>query len=453
MKDEELLTDAHDRALSYLSAAPARRVFPDRAALDNLAAFDEALSAAGRPGDDTIALLDRAGSPATVVSNGPNYYGFVVGGTMPVARAADTIMSAWDQTASGFVTSPAAEAIEKAAGRWVLDLLDLPRAASLFFGTSSGSCAIALLAAARHRLLANAGWDVERDGLTGAPQLRVVVSEKIHVTVLKALRLLGFGDAQIVRAPVDHFGRVDPACLPPVDSRTILCLQAGEVNTGEFDPFDRIIPWAKAAGAWVHVDGAFGLWARATRDRRHLTAGVDAADSWAVDGHKWLNTPYDGAIGICRDRDALHAAMNADAVYAPGSADTPTNQGIEFSRRARGVPVWAVLRTMGRDGLDRFFTASCDLAAGLGDALRDAGFEVLNPVCLNQVLVRLDTDERTQAIIDRVAGDGLVWFGATRWQDRVAFRLSVANWQTEARHIEFLVGLLRAAKQELDNSV
>lgn len=267
MNDEaRLMSNADARAAAYLAGVGQRRVYPDEAALTGLSAFDEALFQTGRSSAETLALLDERGSPATTASNGPNYYGFVIGAALPVAAAAERLLIAWDQCASSYVNSPAAAAIEKVAGRWVLDVLDLPREGAVGFGTSAAACGLACLVAARRSLLARQGWDLDRDGLHGAPEVRVVVSETVHMTVLKALRLLGFGMGRIARAPVDALGRVDPEQqLPPLDDRTILCLQAGEVNTGEFDPFAAIVPRAKAAGCWIHIDGTFGMWARAAR--------------------------------------------------------------------------------------------------------------------------------------------------------------------------------------------
>lgn len=279
-------------------------------------------------------------------------FGFVIGASLPATPAAERLALAWDQCASSAVNSPAAAAIEKAAARLVLEALALPRESAVGFGTSATACGLACLTAGRRTLLARAGWDFDHDSLTGAPEIRVVVPETVHVTVLKALRVLGFGTGRLVRAPCDAHGRVDPERLPPLGDRTILCLQAGEVNTGEFDPFADLIPRAKAAGAWVHVDGAFGLWARASGPARRLTDGVEDADSWTTDGHKWLNTPYDGAMAICRDAGALAAAMNADAVYSQAEPDAQKNLTLEFSRRARGLPIWAALRTLGRTGVE-----------------------------------------------------------------------------------------------------
>jgi glutamate/tyrosine decarboxylase-like PLP-dependent enzyme len=254
---------------------------------------------------------------------------------------------------------------------------------------------------------------------------------------------MGFGTRNIQIAPVDERARIDPERLPKLDDRTILCLQAGEVNTGEFDQFDTLIEIARSAGAWVHVDGAFGLWARANPSTQDLTNGVGGADSWTTDGHKWLNTPYDGAVGICRDADALAGAMNSDAVYATSSADSQKNLGIEFSRRARGIPIWAVLRTLGKNGVAELVERHCRQARMLAEGLQQAGFEVLNRVILNQVLVRANTDEQTIELREKAIASGKIWFGPTVWQDRPAFRLSVSSWRTTDADIEAAIALLR----------
>lgn len=305
----------------------------------------------------------------------------------------------------GYDNSPVAATIEKVAARWLLDVLDLPRESAVGFGTSATACALTCLSAARRSLLARLGWDFDRDGLIGAPEIKVVISETVHITARKALRLLGFGTARLIVAPTDVHGRIAPDRLPELDGRTILCLQAGEVNTGEFDPFVPLIEAARRANAWVHVDGAFGLWARAS-SRRALTDGIEGADSWTTDGHKWLNTPYDGAVAIYRDAEALSQAMNADAIYATASADAQTNLTLEFSRRARGIPIWAALRTLGREGVAALVDRHCDKAGWLADRLREGGLDVLNRVVLNQVLVRCGDDERTARIRSIVLDTG-----------------------------------------------
>jgi glutamate/tyrosine decarboxylase-like PLP-dependent enzyme len=447
MDEHELLKDADRRAHVFLNSVDTRRVFPDANALSGLDAFDEALPEQGQSPFDVLRLLDESGTPATTASNGPRYFGFVIGATLPAAAAAERLMSAWDQCASTYDNSPAAATIERIAARWVLDVLDLPRESAVGFGTSATACTLVAIAAARRALLARKGWDFDADGLTGAPEVRVVISELAHITVKKALRVLGFGMKRVIVAPVDSHGRVDPERLPALDDMTILCLQAGEVNTGEFDPFSALIPRAKAVGAWVHVDGAFGLWARAS-SKASLTDGIDGADSWTTDGHKWLNTPYDGAMAICRDASALAAAMNSDAVYLSGAHDAQKNLNLEFSRRPRGIPIWAALRSLGRSGVASMVDRHCAQATRIAEGLRAGGYHVLNRVLINQVLIRADTDEQTVAIMKAAQASGEVWFGATVWQSRPAFRISVSSWRTRDEHVEALIALLCALRQD-----
>lgn len=448
MNELRLLEDADGRARSYLAGVADQRVFPDGDAVAALAGFDEPLPEAGLPDDGTLDLLDRIGSAATVVSNGPRYFGFVIGATLPAAAAAERMVLAWDQCASSFDSSPVAAKLEAVAAGWVLDALDLPRDSAVGFGTSASACALSCLSAARRTLLARQGWDFDADGLAGAPEIRVVVSRTIHITMKKALRLLGFGMSRLIEAPTDQFGRIDPGRLPDLDDRTILCLQAGEVNTGEFDPFADVIPRARKAGAWVHVDGAFGLWARASANSRDLTAGIENADSWTTDGHKWLNTPYDGAMAICRDADALAAAMNSDAAYATASKDSQKNLALEFSRRPRGVAIWAALRSLGRDGVAAMVDRHRAQARRLAEGLREAGFDVLNRVVLNQVLARMESDAETAAFREAACATGDIWFGPTIWEGRPAFRLSVSSWRTTDADIDRAVALLSRLKRE-----
>ena len=442
MNEDQLLQEADRRARDYVAGADARRVFPTEQAIAALSAFDEPLPEQGFPAAETIALMDNIGSPATVASNGPNYFGFVIGASLPVAAAAERLAIAWDQCASTEDGSPAAYAIERQASRWLLDILDLPCSSAVAFGTSATACGLSCLAAARADLLARQGWDVVNDGLYGAPEVKVVVPASTHVTVRKALQVLGFGWNRVIKAPVDDKGRILPELLPEMDANTLLILQAGEVNTGEFDDFASVIPRAKAAGAWVHVDGAFGLWARAAPQLRHLTLGVEGADSWTTDGHKWLNTPYDGAMAVCRDPQALARVMNSDAAYSSASADAQKNLTLEFSRRARGIPIWAALRSLGKTGVEDLVTRHHAQAARIGVALGEAGFEVLNRVVLNQVLVRGTDDAATLAILAQVQNSGRSWFGGTVWQDRPAFRISLSSFRTEERHVDQLIDLL-----------
>lgn len=448
MNELELLAQADARGRRYTETNSDRRVFPSNEAIAALTVFDEPLPEYGSPSEYTLKLLDDVGSPATTASNGPHYFGFVIGASLPAAAAAERLMLAWDQCASTFDNSPVSATLERVAAGWILDALDLPRDSAVGFGTSATACTLTALVAARRELLAREDWDFDRQGLNGAPEIKVVVSELVHITVKKALRVLGFGLNQIVYAPVDAQGRVDAARLPLLDERTILCLQAGEVNTGAFDPFEQIIPRAKKAGAWVHVDGAFGLWARAS-SLVHMTQGIELADSWTTDAHKWLNTPYDCAMTICRDARALAEAMNSDAAYSCASVDAQKNLTLEFSRRPRGIPVWAALRSLGRKGIAELVEQHCLQARRIGDGLAQIGFELLNQVTLNQVLFRCLTDAQTLAVRAAVQASGEAWFGGTVWQGRPAMRISVSSWRTQDVDVEALLALIARVVRQI----
>ncbi len=450
MSHTDLLLDASHRALRYVQSLEERRVFPSKVALENLHEFNEPMPENGADSADILHLLDTVGSPATVASAGPNYFGFVIGSTLPGADAAERLALAWDQCASGEANSPVAHTIEHIAAQWVLELLDLPSESVVGFGTSATACSLSCIATARRTLLEKVGWDIEMKGLSNAPEIKVVVSEKVHVTILKTLRILGFGQQHITHVECDAHGRIKPEAIPMLDERTILCLQAGEVNTGEFDPFATIIPGAKEKGAWVHIDGAFGLWARVSDKLRYHTDGVDQADSWTTDGHKWLNTPYDGAMAICRHASATGKTLNADAVYAKSGYEAQKSLTLEFSRRARGIPIWAALKQLGRSGLTTMIDRHCMLASEIAKGLSDSGYEVINRVCLNQVLVRCTDDEKTVKVMNAAQQSGKTWFGPSVWQDRPAFRISVSSWRTEKAHAQKLVALMAEFAKQFD---
>ena len=446
MTQPQTLADlANSYANEYLSGIDTRRVFPSPDAIQRLDDLGGKLPAAPSDPRETLKLLHDIGAPATTASNGPNYFGFVIGATLPVANAAERLALAWDQCASSAVNSPVMAYIERTAARWLLEILDLPRHSGVGFGTSATACGLGCLAAARLHLLTAAGWDLDRHGLRGSPQIRIVVPDTLHVTVKKAMRLLGFGIDDIVVVATDDFGRMDPGQIPELDPRTILVLQAGEVNTGEFDRFAEIIPAAKKAGAWVHVDGAFGLWARASRSLAELTVGVEGADSWTTDGHKTLNTPYDGAVAICRDADLLARTMNAEAAYAPSEPDAQKNLTLEFSRRARGLGFWSVMRSLGRSGIEDLVDGYHRHAQTVADGCRALNIEVLNRIAFNQVLCRLDTPEATIQFIEDIQRDGQVWFGQTLWQGQPAFRISVSSWRTDKVAVERLLDAIDRA--------
>jgi len=444
--ENNLMMDADARATTYRQSVKTRRVYPDMDEIAALGGFDEALPEDPSDAQAMLAKLDDLGSPATSVSTGPHYLGFVLGGVLPAAAAADRMVAAWDQCASSHTNSPVAAKLEAIAGRWVLDILDLPRSSAVGFGTSATACGLSCFAAARRALLARQGWDLDEEGLVGAPEIKVVVSDISHITIFKALRILGFGKRHLLVAKTDARGRIDPETLPPLDDKTILCLQAGEVNAGDFDPFIPLIKKAQSAGAWVHVDGAFGLWARATKTHRHLTEGLELADSWTTDGHKWLNTPYDSAMAIAKDGDAFARALNADAVYATAETHAQTNLTLEFSRRARGIPIWAVLKTLGRRGVSEMVERHCRQAQMLAKGIDGKnGIKVLNTVALNQVLCTTTGDETPADFTARMNATGKLWFGQTVWRGKPAFRLSVSSWRTTDADIERAISVLTDA--------
>jgi glutamate/tyrosine decarboxylase-like PLP-dependent enzyme len=428
----DLLDEAARRALRYLDALDARAVAAQPEALARLSQFNELLPADPRPAVETLRRLDEIGSPATMASAGGRYFGFVTGGSLPVSVASHWLATAWDQNAALHVGSPAAAVLEAVALRWVLDVLGLPASAAGAFVTGATLANTTALAAARDTVLRRAGWDAAADGLFGAPPVTVVVGEEVHPTLTKALGLLGLGRSRVLRVPVDGQGRMRADALPAISGPAIVCMQAGNVNTGAFDPFDEIVDAAHAAGAWVHVDGAFGLWAAASPTLAPLVAGAGRADAWATDCHKWLNVPYDCGLAIVREAGDLRAAMAVSADYLPadGERRDPADYTPELSRRARGVDVWAALRTLGRSGLAELVERCCRHARRFAAELRAAGFEVLNDVVLNQVLVSLGDAETTRAVIADVQADGTCWCGATRWQGRTAMRISVSSWAT-----------------------
>ena len=435
-------------AAEYLAGLPTRSVAPTPAALARLHSLDRPFP--DGPADPTAVLeeLHAVGSPATMATAGGRFFGFVVGGSLPAALAASWLAAAWDQDAGLAVLAPGAAAFEEVALRWLLDALGLPPDCAGGFVTGATMANFTALAAARHAVLRRAGWDVEADGLFGAPPIGVVVGEEVHISVLKALGLLGLGRTRVTRVPTDPLGRIRADRLPPLDDRTIVCLQAGNVNTGACDPVRDICPAAHARGAWVHVDGAFGLWAAAAPARAHLVAGIAAADSWALDAHKWLNVPYDSGVALCRDGAALRAAMATQAAYLlQGTGREPDEYTPELSRRARGVEIWAALAALGRSGLADLVERCCRHAARFAAGLSAAGHEILNEVTLNQVLVRFGDDATTRRVIAALQADGTCWCGGTVWQGRTAMRISVSSWATTEQDVEHsLAAMIRIAR-------
>jgi len=444
----DLLDDASGRARRYLAALDSRAVAPSPEALAALARFDGPLPERASSPDRVLAELDELGSPATVASAGRRYFGFVTGGSLPVTVAASWLASAWDQNAGLVACSPIGAKLEQVALDWLKDLFHLPRDSGGGFVTSATAANFSALAAARHALLARAGWDVEAQGLFGAPPITVVVGEEVHASVQKALSMVGLGRERVARVPCDAQGRMLREKMPPITERTIVCVQAGNVNTGAFDPVAEICEHVRSRGAWVHVDGAFGLWAAAAPARAHLARGIENADSWATDAHKWLNVPYDSGLVLTRHADSLRAALSVGAAYlAQGEARIPYQYTPDFSRRARGVEVWAALRQLGRAGLEDLIERTCRLAEAFAAGLSRKGFPVLNDVVLNQVLVSFGSPERTREVIARVQSEGTCWCGGTIWQGHTAMRISVSSWATTAADVDrSLAAIVRAAE-------
>lgn len=453
-QDGAILEYTASRSLDYLRRVAQRNVIAQWSSGELRRLLGGPLSTDGQPDLTVIDALANAGEHATIASTGPRYFGFVVGGNLPAALAADWLVSAWDQNAAVYVMSPLAAVVEEITAGWLREIAGLPATMSVGFTTGCQMASFTGLAAARHRVLERAGWDVEGNGLFGAPPIDVLIGDEAHYTIVMALRLLGLGGTRLRRIATDGQGRMrSDALRAALDSGRgpcIVCAQAGNVNTGAFDPLDAIADAAKDRGAWLHVDGAFGLWAAASPEYATLTHGIARADSIATDGHKWLNVPYDCGIVFCADSAAHRAAMSLQAAYIVGSSGErdPHEFVPEESRRARAVPVYAALRSLGRDGFARLIERCCRHARRFAEGLRAAGYEVLNDVVLNQVLVSFGDPERTRRTIAAIQQEGTCWCGGTVWQGHTAMRISVSSWRTTDEDIErSLEAILRTAAQ------
>lgn len=449
---ENLLTGTTRHAIKFLESLEQRKVFPTPEAIEQLNSFYEPLPSQSMKPEEVINILNNLGTPALVANAGGRYFGFVIGGSLPAALAANWLAGAWDQNAFSNSSSPLAAALEEISLKWIAEALVLPSDCGGAFVTGATMANFSGLAAARHKVLEDMGWDVENDGLFGAPPIKVVVGEEAHSTLFKALGLLGLGRKRVLTVPVDGQGRMKAEALPPLDKSTIVCIQAGNVNTGAFDPAEEICAIAHAAGAWVHVDGAFGLWALATPNKAHLAAGFKNADSWATDAHKWLNVPYDSGVVLVRNPKHLYKAMSISATYLPeGMKKEPFHYTPETSRRARGIESWAALKSLGRLGLIELIERNCRFARLFAERLRAEGYEILNEVQLNQVLVSFGSAEITGKVIAAIQADGTCWCGGTTWQGHVAMRISVSSWCTTEEDVEqSLAAMLRIATEIVD---
>jgi glutamate/tyrosine decarboxylase-like PLP-dependent enzyme len=445
----DVLALAADRAQQYVRTAGHRKVAPSESDMAALAELHEPFpSSPGEP-REVIARLDKLGSPATVTTTGGRYFGFVNGGMLPAALAANWLAGAWNQNAALRAMSPVAAELEEVVLRWVCEALELPADCAGGLVTCATMANFTALATARHALLAREGWNVIEDGVFGAPPIEVVVGAEVHASILKALSLAGFGRKRVTTIEADSQGRMRKDKLPRLSKRAIVCIQAGNVNTGAFDPPEEICAWAHEQGAWVHVDGAFGLWARVSPRYEHLTRGFEKADSWATDAHKWPNVGYDSGLAIVRDGAALRASMGITAAYLePGSRREPMHHTPEASRRARGVELWAALKSLGRSGLCALIERTCAHAQRFAQGLREAGFAVLNDVVINQVLVSFGSPDVTREVIRRIQEDGTCWCAGTIWQGKTAMRISVSSWATTEEDVQrSLTAMIRIARE------
>jgi glutamate/tyrosine decarboxylase-like PLP-dependent enzyme len=433
-----LIAEAARRSGSYLANAAHRSIAAPANAVAALDAFRRPLQDEPVDARAVLAELDALGSPATTIQGQGRYFGYVNGGLDPAAHAAAILAGTWDQNVGAHIMTPIATTLDEVAGEWVVDALGLPSSAQASFNAGATIANLTGIIAARDALYAKQGWDVGHDGLAGAPALRIIVGNEIHASALKALRLAGLGTGGLERIPTDSNGAIIADAFPTdTDDATLVLLQAGNVNTGHSDPFTRIIPGVRERGGWVHVDGAFGLWAAASPEHRHLVAGVEFADSWATDAHKWLNAPYDSGILIVRDPATAVRSMSTDAAYLnTGETAPPFQRGIQMSQRARGVETWAVLASHGKTGLADLIDRSIGHAQHFAHALTGAGAAILAPVVLNQVLVAFGDDATTNAVIAAVQAEGTLWAGGTVWHGKHAMRLSVSDAATTRDDID-----------------
>lgn len=448
-RDKAIYQQVMRYASDYLDTVRDRSVYPTDDALARLSELDEMMPDHPETAEMVLQMLHEIGSPATVAQGGGRYFGFVNGGVIPLALAARLLADVWDQNAGLFVMSPIASKLEALCEHWLVDLFGLPDDTSAGFVSGTSTATMVGLLIGRNELLKQQGWDVSERGLFGAPPIRVVTSEQAHSTVRKALAIIGIGQAQIDRISADEQGRFDASQLPELDNNTLVILQAGNVNSGAFDPFTDICEKANRAGAWVHIDGAFGLWAAASTSTKHLTDGIALADSWSVDGHKTLNTPYDSGIVLCKDRSAMVSALQATGAYMQFSDNRDGMLYVpEMSRRARGIEMWALLKSLGRQGIDTMIAQLCDRARLFATLLQEHNFRILNEVVFNQVVVACETPELTQTTLRNIQRDGTCWCGGSHWHGEPVIRVSVCSWVTTEDDVRVSVEAFVRAYQQ-----
>jgi glutamate/tyrosine decarboxylase-like PLP-dependent enzyme len=451
MKEYKILDLAKKYATKYLDELPGRRVFPDEKSLKELEKLVVPLPDSSTNPREVLEILNKIGSRNTVASNGGRYFGFVFGGTLPVSLAANWLASAWDQNAVFKISSPIATQLEKVAGSWLLNLFGLPPKSAVGFVTGTTMANFCGVLASRYSIYKRMGWDIKSRGMHNAPSIRVIAGEEIHASMLRALQFAGFGSESLIKVPTDDEGRIIAKKIPTLDESTLICLQAGNVNTGAIDPIKDICLSAKEKGAWVHVDGAFGLWGRVLPGKSNLIEGCDLADSWAIDLHKWLNVPYDSGVIICKEPKILQDALSVSAAYLPESNEPdPYFYTPEMSRRARGIETWAALYSLGRKGVVDLIERCCTYAELFAANLKNAGFQVLNAITLNQVLVSFGDPALTNRIIKKIQNSGTSWCGGTVWKGITAMRISISSWITTEKDIEKCsASIIKIANKEI----
>ncbi len=446
--NEKLFNYVLEAAKEFENGFDDNPVVPGIDAVKNIDQFDEPTPTTGTDALDVIKMLHEIGTPATTLSRSGRFFGFVVGGTLPVAQASSWLTTAWDQNAALTMLGYTAAKLEQVSRKWILDMLDLPPDAAMGFVSGATMAGFTALTSARQKLYKNMGYDLRKSGLKNAPDLRVIVSADIHTTNIAALNYMGIGRDELEFAPVDAQGKIITEELPAMDDRTIVIIQAGNINSGAFDDFTKICGLARRAGAWVHVDGAFGGWIKVSKTRGKMAKGMELADSWSIDCHKWLNVPYDSAIAICRDRSAMMEAFTISASYLLTDGERiPNNFTPELSRRARGIDVWAALKYLGRDGFGELIDRCCDYANWFAGELSRTGFTIMNDVVINQVVFCLNDndDERLKRIMDKVAASGKAWFGPTRWRERNVYRMSISSHETTQADLDVALAAIKEA--------
>ncbi|MEL6925861.1 MAG: aminotransferase class V-fold PLP-dependent enzyme, partial [Bacteroidota bacterium] len=447
--DKKIFDQASTYAYEYLDKLTTSDVYPSEESLMKLQAFDEELPEASGEAADVLRLLHQVGTQGTVTHTGGRYYGFIIGGATPISLATKWLADVWDQCGGLYVSSPLNAELELVCEKWIKDLLNLPEASVAGFVSGGSMANFSAIIAARYHLLHKLGWDVNKKGLNGAPKIRIITHHQIHASIRKNLVLLGFGDENIEYVASDREGRMIVDALPELDSTCLIFLQAGNANSGSFDDFDTVCELANKANAWVHIDGAFGLWAAASKKLAYLTKGIEKADSWALDAHKTLNVPYDSGIVICKHADAMANGLQATGEYIIYSNDKrdPMLYTPEMSKRSRAIELWATLKYLGKRGIDEMVTNFHESALQLARALQEAGFLIQNEVVFNQVLVALEDDESTKAVLLYLQQSGKIWLGGSSWHGKAVIRISVSSWQTNESDLATTVELFKNAKR------